>query len=155
MKTLILGLGNAILSDDGVGIYVVRELRDRVNRRDVEVVETGLAGLRLLDILTGYDKAIIVDAIESGKGSAGDIYRLTPDDFEAAKHLSSVHDMDFTTALDFGRKSGLALPSQIVIYAVEVADTTTFSEECTPPVKEAIPVCVEMILRELAVNNDA
>ena len=96
MKTLILGLGNAILSDDGVGIYVVRELRDRVNRREVEVVETGLAGLRLLDLLTGYDKAIIVDAIESGEGSAGDIYRLTPIDFEAAKHLSSVHDMDFT-----------------------------------------------------------
>ena len=155
MKTLVLGLGNPILCDDGVGIHVVRELRGRVNGRQVGVVETGLAGLRLLDLLTGYDKAIIIDAIKSGKGSAGDVYRLTSDDFEVAKHLSSVHDVDFATALDFGRKSGMTLPNQIVIYAIEVADTTTFSEECTSAVREAIPVCVEMLLRELEVDNKA
>ena len=153
MKTVILGLGNPILCDDGVGIRVARELERRVNREEVEVLETSLAGLRLLDLLAGYDRAVIIDAIETGKGKAGEIYRLGLEDFESAKHLSSVHDVDFATALDFGRQTGMSLPRQIVIFAIEAADTSTFSEECTPDVCRAIPVCVEMVLQELNADS--
>jgi len=153
MKTVVLGLGNPILCDDGVGIRVARELERRVNREDVEVLEASLSGLGLLDLLAGYDRAVIIDAIETGKGKAGEIYRLGPEDFESARHLSGVHDADFATALDFGRQAGLSLPRQIVIFAVEAADTSTFSEECTPDVSRAIPVCVEMVLQELNADS--
>jgi len=148
-KTLILGLGNSLLCDDGVGIYVAAELKNRVDRPGITVMETGVAGLSLLDLLVGYDRAIIVDAIQTVGGKAGQIYRLEPKAFDTALHTASAHGIDFTTALEFGKKLGLPLPQQIIIFAVEVSDISTFSEECTPEVTRAIPTCVEMVLREL------
>jgi len=148
-KTLILGLGNSLLCDDGVGIYVAGELKKRVNRPEITVMETGVAGLSLLDLLVGYDKAIIIDAIQTTDGKAGQIYRLDPKAFDTALHTASAHGIEFPTALEFGRKLGLHLPQQIVIFAVEVSDVNTFNEECTPEVKQAVPVCVEMVLREV------
>ena len=69
MKTIILGLGNPILSDDGVGNRVALELEDKLaQRQDVTVIETSMSGLSLIDMLAGYDKAIIVDAIQTTEG---------------------------------------------------------------------------------------
>jgi len=152
VKTLILGLGNSILSDDGVGLRVAAELKGRLDQQEVTVMETGMVGLSLLDLLVGYDKAIVIDAIQTVGGRAGQIYRLDPKAFNVTRHTASPHDVNFVTALEFGNKLGLVLPRQIVIYAIEVADVSTYSEECTSEVKKAIPVCVEMIIQEL--NED-
>jgi hydrogenase maturation protease len=148
-KTLILGMGNSLLSDDGAGLYVAAELRNKLNQPEITIMETGVAGLSLLDLLVGYDKAIIVDAIQTVGGKAGQIYRLGPEAFDTTRRTATSHDVDFTTALEFGKKAGLALPQEIVIFAVEASDVSTFSEECTPEVKKAIPTCVETILQEL------
>ncbi len=112
-------------------------------------METGVAGLSLLDLLVGYDRAIIVDAIQTVGGKAGQIYRLEPKTFDTALHTASAHGIDFTTALEFGKKLGLPLPQEIVIFAIETSDVNTFSEECTPEVRQAIPACVKMVLQEL------
>ena len=154
MKTLVLGLGNPILTDDGVGCQVAQEIQQRVDQPEVTVMETGLAGLNLLDVLVDYEKAIIVDAIQTVGGKAGQIYRLRPEAFNATRYASSPHDVNFATALELGNRLGLALPQQIVIFAIEVDDTTTFSEECTPKVREAVSTCVEMIIQELKGNHD-
>jgi len=148
MKTLVLGLGNPILTDDGVGIRVAKELEHRLDH-EVTVLETSLAGLDVLDLLAGYDRAIIIDAIQTVGGRAGEIYQLDREAFAATRHAASVHDVNFATALELGKKLGLALPSRIEIFAIEAADTSRFSEECTPKVTEAIPLCVEMIIDEL------
>ena len=79
MKTLVLGLGNPILSDDGVGIRVAHEVANQLNSTQVTVVETTAAGLSLLDSIVGYDKVIIIDAIQTEKGEAGEIYRMGAD----------------------------------------------------------------------------
>ena len=142
-------MGNPLLCDDGVGLRVVAELKDRVDQQEVTIMETGIAGLALLDLLVGYERAIIVDAIQTVGGKAGHIYRLDTQAFDAARHTVSPHDIDFTTALEFGKKLGLSLPQQITIFAIEASDVHTFIEECTPEVRQAIPVCVEMVLREL------
>ena len=153
MKTLILGLGNPILSDDGIGNRIAQELGNRISRQDITVEETSLSGLSLLDLLVGYDRAIIVDAIKTANGKAGQIYRLPPEAFNDTRHASSVHDVNFATALELGHKIGMPMPGQIIIYAVEVADTSNFSEEFTPGVKKAIPRCIKMILNELDGKN--
>ncbi len=155
MKTLVLGLGNPILSDDGVGLRVAEEVESRVDQRDITVVDTSLSGLSLLDVLAGYDKAIIIDAVQTVEGKPGQIYRLDPEALDFTRHAASPHDVNFATALELGKRLGLALPPEIVIFAVEVADASTFSEECTPEVKGAIPVCVEMIIQELDGGGDA
>jgi len=156
MKTLILGLGNPILSDDGVGNRVALELEDKLaQRQDVTVMETSMSGLSLIDLLAGYDKAIIVDAIRTAEGKAGQIYRLTSDAFNNTRHVSSPHDVNFATALELGNKLGISMPKQIVIYAIEVDDISTFGEEFTPRVKQAIPKCVKTIIKELNGNHHA
>ena len=142
-------MGNPLLCDDGVGLRVAAELKDRVNQSEVTVMETGIAGLALLDLLIDYNRAIIIDAIQTISGKPGQIYRLDTKAFDAARHAVSPHDIDFTTALEFGKKLGLSLPKKIVIFAIEALDVHTFIEECTPEVEKAIPICVDMVLREL------
>ena len=155
METLVLGLGNPILSDDGVGPSVAEALRGTFDRKGVSVQEASVAGLGLLDLLAGYEKAIIIDAIQTVDGKAGQVYRLGMEALEYTRHTASPHDVNLATALDLGRKVGMALPRQIVIFAVEVADASTFSEECTHDVKRAVPTVVELVAREIKGDNDA
>jgi hydrogenase maturation protease len=149
MKTLVLGLGNPILSDDGAGIKVAQELGKRLNDPQITIAETSGAGLSLLDSIAGYDKVIIIDAIQTREGQAGQIYRIGPEDFSSTKHFSSPHQINLSTALELGKMLDLAMPPTITIFAVEAKDITSFSEECTPEVEKAIPEVVKMVLKEL------
>jgi hydrogenase maturation protease len=149
MKTLIVGLGNPILGDDGVGIRVAHELAARVCLRDVTITETSCSGLELVDILPGYDKVIIVDAIITRSNSPGEIYRLSNGNISATLHSTSLHDISLGEALELGKRLGAVMPEEIVIYGIEVNNIDTFSETCTPEVEKAIPECVSRILKEL------
>jgi hydrogenase maturation protease len=149
MKTLVLGLGNSILSDDGVGIRVTHEVANQLNSPQVTVAETSGAGLSLLDSIVGYDKVIIIDAVQTEKGQAGQIYRMGPEDFSLTKHFSSPHQINLVTALELGKMLDLAMPQKITVFAVEAKDITSFSEKCTPEVEQAIPEVVKMVLQEL------
>jgi hydrogenase maturation protease len=151
LKTLVLGLGNPILTDDGVGIHVVRSLAGRLNQPDVEVAEASLGGVRLLDVVTGYNWLILVDAIQTGE-RAGQVYRLGPNDLQSSLHAASSHDLSLPAALELGRRLGLTLPDDeaITIVAVEVEDVVTFEEVCTPQVQAAIPRAAQMVLEVLS-----
>jgi hydrogenase maturation protease len=148
-KTLVLGLGNPILSDDGVGCHVAVALKERLQESEADILETSIAGLDFLDLMTGYDRAIIIDAIRTVAGTPGQIYRLAPEALKATRHAASPHDVNLATALELGYKLGLDLPSHVDIFAVEVADTSRFGEECTPEVAAAIPRCAEIVVQEL------
>lgn len=151
MKTLVLGLGNTILCDDGVGILVVQEAAERCDRNDVTFTDASVGGMRLLDVISGYDRLILVDAIQTQGGKVGEIYRLGPNDLKVTLHSGSTHDLSLTGALALGRGMGMSLPADedIVIIAIEVEEVLTFGEECTPAVAEAIPRAVEAVLAEM------
>jgi len=153
MKTLVLGLGNPILGDDSVGLRVTRALEGVLNKEQVTIMEASLAGLNLLELLVDFKKAIIIDAIQTGEGKVGQVYRLEPEAFNATRHTASPHDVNFATALELGNRLGLALPQQIVIFAIEVENVTSFSEKCTPEVERAIPVVADMVMAELATSS--
>ena len=156
MRTLVLGLGNPILTDDGVGIHVVRALAARCPPAGVDLAEAAVGGLRLLDLLTGYDRVILVDAIQTSGGRAGDVYRLRPSALRRSLHSDSTHDLSLPKALVLGRSLGMQLPGDqgIIIFAVEVEDVLTFGEACTPAVAAAIPRVVNMVHEEsLAVTE--
>lgn len=144
---MVLGLGNPILGDDGVGIRVARALEGRLNRPEITVMETSTAGLGLLDLLAGYDRAIIVDAIQTGEGKVGQVYQLEPEAFNSTRHAASPHDVNLATALELGGRLGINLPKEIVIFAIEVENVTSFSEQCTPEVGRAIPICVDRVIQ--------
>ncbi|MFZ5942963.1 MAG: hydrogenase maturation protease [Bacillota bacterium] len=148
-KHIVVGLGNPILTDDGVGNKIAQILKEQVNT-DVEVVEASLAGFNLLDLLAGYKTAILVDAVQTKGGKAGDIYRLEKDDLAFSQRLSSVHDINLYTAWQLGEQLGVKLPDRLIIFAVEVEDVLTFSENLTPTVEAVVPQVCEMVLEELA-----
>jgi hydrogenase maturation protease len=149
IKTLVLGLGNPILSDDGVGCRVADALKDRLKEPGIDVMEASIAGLDFLDLLTAYDRAIIIDAIQTDKGVPGQIYRLEPEILADTRHTGTPHDVNLATALELGKKLGLPLPKQITIFAIEVKDVTSFGEKCTLEVTKAIPTCANMVIQEL------
>jgi len=147
---LILGLGNPILADDGVGIRVARQLQERLaDRPGVTVDEASLGGLRLLEVIGGYDRLILVDAIQTTDGQPGQVYRLDTSAFCATLHSGCTHDVDFFTALELGRRMGMHIPEQIEIIAIEAEDVLTFGEACTPAVEAAISVAAEIVIEIL------
>ncbi len=150
MKTLVLGVGNSILSDDGVGIRVAQEVRKALSDPRIAVAETSEAGLSHLDSIVGYGNVIIIDAIQTGEGEPGRIYRMGPEDFSFTKGSSSPHQVNLVTALELGKMLNLAMPQRITIFAVEAKDVSTFSEECTPEVERAIPQVVKMVLKTIS-----
>jgi hydrogenase maturation protease len=150
MKTLIIGLGNPLVSDDSVGLRVVEQLKPLLaGRDDVEVSEDYWGGLRLMERMIGFDRAIVVDAIQTGT-APGTIHELSPDGI-ATQRSASAHDVNLATALEFGRQAGAQLPrnDRIMLVGIEAEDILNFSERCTPAVQAAIPRAVEVVLKTL------
>ena len=151
-RTVIIGLGSPLLSDDRVGLCVAQQLAVRLaGRVDVEVREDYRGGLDLMESLAGFGRAIIVDAIITG-AEPGTIHRLSPEDIPTQK-TATAHDVNLPTALELGRRMGVALPpaDAVVLFGIEAADVLTFAEQCTPAVEAAIPRVIEMVLAELGV----
>ncbi|MCK5145182.1 hydrogenase maturation protease [bacterium] len=150
-KTLILGLGNTILTDDGVGIYVVRKISELWSHPMIDIEEAAAGGLELLDLLSGYERAILVDAVPLKDKKPGEFIRLIPDDLGGGSAMAR-HQVAFSEALALGRKTGMALPESIVIYGIQTADVSTFSEKTTPLVEECIEPIADAVWAE-ARNN--
>ena len=149
MRTVIIGIGSLLRGDDAIGIRVAEAIEREALPPDVRVVTTTAAGLALLDLLTGYERALIIDAVQTRQGKPGEVYRLGLDDLPAPLHSFTVHDVSVRSALDIGRKMGLPLPGETVIFAVEVADVTPLREGCTPQVEGAVSKAVSLVLNEL------
>ncbi|GAH16669.1 unnamed protein product, partial [marine sediment metagenome] len=113
----------------------------------LEVIETSEAGIALLDLITGYDKLIIIDSIKTEKGKPGDLYKLELEDLKPAKDFSSSHGVGIATAFELGQRLGYSMPRYTSIYAVEAKDNTTFGEKCTREVKERIPFIAKQIIK--------
>jgi len=146
MKTLILGLGNPILTDDAVGIRIAQELKQEIP--DLEVIGVSEAGIALLEHVVGYDKLVIVDSIKTEKGKPGELYKLGLEDLKPATDFSSSHGIGIATAFKLGERLGYPMPEQVSIYAVEIRDNTTFGEKCTQEVAQSIPFIVRQIIKE-------
>jgi hydrogenase maturation protease len=149
-RTLVFGLGNPLLSDDGVGLAVAQRVEERLGGAvGVDVRYGPVAGFGLIECLSGYEKTIIVDAIQTSGGEAGTVYRLTLESFLPTQRLAGDHEIDLPTALELGKSLGLRMPSDVVIIAVEADDVRTFGEACTPKVDAAIERAAAMVALEL------
>ena len=155
-RTLIIGLGNPLLRDDAVGLHVARRVRAALaGRDDAEVVEESCGGLRLMERMVGYDRAILIDAIR-GDRTPGTVLTLDPREVHT-QHSASAHDVNLPTALALGRRTGARLPSddQLRIIAIEVEDVETFGEEMTPAVEAAVPRAAAQVLAEFDREREA
>ena len=146
MKTLVLGIGNPILTDDGVGIKIAEKLKEK--KPELEVIETSEAGIALLDFIVGYDRLIIIDSIKTERGKPGGVYKIALEGLKPATDFSSSHGIGIATAIELGRKLQYRMPESISIYAVGVKDNLTFGEGCTDRIKERIPFITRQIIKE-------
>jgi hydrogenase maturation protease len=153
MKTRVIGLGNTILTDDGVGVYAAREVRRLLDERGcahtADVVESEVGGFDLMELMTGWDRVILVDSIQFDGVKAGTLLELDPQDLRTSLRIRSVHDIDLPTVLKLGRHMGLRMPGQVLIYAIQAEDAHTFGEAMTMPVRQAMTKAVEIVLSRI------
>ena len=150
MKTLVLGIGNEILGDDGVGIRIARAVARGVSAKGAKVEETGAAGLSLLEQIKGYERLIIADAILTNNTEVGKIHRLSLKDLAKTNNLITPHDAALMTTLEIGNSLFPGeMPREVVIYGVQTANVEHFSGKMTASVKAAVPEVVRLILAEI------
>lgn len=153
MTTLLLGMGNPILSDDAIGVRLAGDVARRLGATaGVDVIEEcSVGGLNLLEVLDGYDRVIVLDSVKSTGGVPGDWYHLGLDSLQETLHLTNIHDVNFATALELGYRLGRRLPgrSDVHVLAVEIDDDMTFSEQMTPALEDAYPRLAVEILEEV------
>jgi hydrogenase maturation protease len=151
VKTLVLGIGNTVLGDDGVGVRVAQEVAARVSDENVEVRDVSVDGLNLFDFILGYDKLVVIDAIVTEDGRLGEVYRLEPETVcDPSRSAISPHHFNLGTTIEIGRRLFPdEMPQEVVLYAVDAHDSTVVSEQMTREVEEAVPRAVRMVLGEI------
>lgn len=150
MKTIILGVGNPILRDDGVGIHVAEQVRQQISNPDVSVGEAFTGGMNLVDMILGFDKAIIVDAVKIKDCTLGEVRRLLPHELSSV-HSNNPHDLSFFEALKLAETFGEQLiPHDIVIIGIVLKESTmVFGEMLSERMAAAVPTAVRMVLEEI------
>ena len=157
MDIRIIGLGNSILTDDGVGIYAVREVSRRLAEAGivdaVDIVESEVAGFALMELMTGWKRVILVDSIQFDDVVPGTVIKIQPDDLRTSLRIRSVHEIDLPTLVAFGRKLGIPMPETITIIGIQAEDALTLGETLTEAAQRGMMAAVDLILQEVAGTN--
>jgi hydrogenase maturation protease len=148
-NTLVLGIGNELLCDDGIGLRVVNCAKEKLCTTFLRVAFRNdySAGFDLLYEMMDVTHAIIVDAVCTGLAAPGFCHELTVHHIRCMTQcrLADSHGVNLATILAMGEKMGYSMPGNIVIYGIETEDVTSFSTEPTIAVGNAVPHVVEMI----------
>lgn len=144
-SVLVLGLGNDILTDDAVGLHVVRAVREHLaGEPDIEVKATTEMGLALLDEIAGRESVVLVDAVQTGQAAPGHLHELGPDDL-ARVLTTSPHFLGVGETIALGTMLGLPMPHHVRIFAIEVKDPFTLGTQMTPAVEQAVAAAAERV----------
>jgi hydrogenase maturation protease len=145
---LVLGVGNTLLKDEGVGTLVAGRLQAVELPEEAELMEGGVLGLDLIEHMEDREKVIIIDAVQGGM-PPGTIYRLRRKDIEMGEGrcLSSLHDIDLPYVLNMADLSGQHIDP--IIIGVEPKDMDVGFEELSPEVEAQIPKVIELVLKEI------
>ena len=151
MKTLILGMGNPILSDDGVGLCIAKSLQNRIQGTDIAL--STLVGMNLLDTILGYESLFVIDAMTSrsnhDQDAIGRLTRFSAEDRFGTLHLFSSHGMNIFDLLEFGKQCGFQVPRLEAVYGIEIGSDVAFGEALTPELQEKVPGIIETIVADM------
>lgn len=147
-RPLVLGLGNDLLGDDGIGLWIVDALRERPSLGGFDFQTADGAGLGLLDLLDGYEHAFVVDCIVDDDRRSGRVRRLSAEDFEARSVGLSSHYAGLPQVLALGRQLGLGMP-EVEVVAIGVADPYRIGTDFSPELRRRLPAIVAEVERVL------
>lgn len=148
-KMLVLGLGNALVGDDGVGIHLLRRLHALGWGDDVEFAESAAGGIAILELIAGYDKLLLLDCIVAGDDEPGKVVVLGEEELTAVRHASSIHDLAVGEVWQLGLRMGYKMP-HVMAVAVTVVLDWEIKEELSPSATSALPAALEHCLDILA-----
>jgi hydrogenase maturation protease len=147
-KTLVLGLGNLVHSDDGLGVHAIQQLqRDSRVPSGVAFLDGGTQGLALLPHISSYERLLVIDAIDVGE-LPGTLVRLEGKALQNLPGKPSVHQLGFAdllVALEFIGES----PEEIVLFGIQPL-STEWGTELTPPVRQALEGLPELVIEQLS-----
>lgn len=155
-RVLVLGIGNDLLGDDGVGPVVVRRVKKILPpelRGVVDVEEAATAGFDLIDYLRGYDRAVVVDAIKTDGGAPGTVYRFAVGALRPTAHLGRIHGINLAGALSIAEQLNIPIPKEITVVAVEAAELYTFGKGLTPAVAAAVEEAAQAVLAAITTET--
>ncbi|WP_281201110.1 hydrogenase maturation protease [Orenia metallireducens] len=139
-------MGNLIMSDDGVGIHVLRELQKGNLAEDILLLEVGTSPLNYLEEISQSEKVIIIDAMRGG-ATAGSIYRLTEDNIKFnSNNTRDFHGYTLLNVVELAREL-TDLPINLIIYGVE-PKSLDLGEKLSPDIKKSIPTLINLIIKE-------
>lgn len=144
MKTLVLGLGNLLLADEGVGVHVARALTESGCAEDATVLDIGTAILDALPALEVADRVIVIDAVKAD-GPPGSVYRMPFDAFLRPEIIASMHGFDLSRVLALSERRDTP---EVIVIGVEPA-VIDWSLELSPAVAKAVPVVLEQVQKEI------
>lgn len=145
--TLVLGVGNLLMRDEGTGVHIANRLQDMELPPDVEVVDGGTGGIDLLYQIEGRKKVIIIDVVKANE-HPGTLYRFGADDIQVTPKVPiSLHDFDLADMLSLADKLGKR-PEDVVIIGIEPKDMG-LGFELSPEIEEQIPGIIELVMNEL------
>lgn len=148
-KTLVLGLGNDILTDDAIGLLVVRELQHEFALTGfIECSETVEMGLTLLDFISGYDGLVLIDSVQTGQAAPGSVQIMEPGG-ESSEITRTPHFLGVPETIALGRALGFPMPSRTRIYGIEVQDPFTLGTTMTSAMQTALPGIVRALSAEI------
>jgi hydrogenase maturation protease len=145
VRTLILGIGNLLLCDEGVGVHVARALQRERLPENVVTLEVGTAFLDALPEIERADRIIIIDAMQADH-APGTVYRVPFDDCVKPECIASLHGFDLSRALYL---AGREKPPEAVVFGVEPA-RIDWGADLSPEIEKVIPAVIQAIKAELA-----
>jgi hydrogenase maturation protease len=147
-RALVVGLGNDLLADDAVGVLAARTLETRLAGK-ADVVATALHGVALLEVFLGYERAIVIDAIQTGEHAPGTVVEIDTATLRPTASPSP-HYVGLPEMLGLAEQLGLEFPKAVRVFAVEVVDTCTIGGEMTAEVQSAIAEVCQRVERAVA-----
>ena len=153
MKTIVVGLGNPILGDDGVGWRVAEDIQKQLPQflsqaeGKIDVTRLSLGGLGLMEQLIGYDRAVLIDAFETDD-QPGSILIMKLNDLPnyTAFHTPSARDVSLQKAIELGRMLGAKLPKEVEVVGITTSKVQDFSEELSPPIADVVSFAARIVL---------
>lgn len=139
------------MGDDGVGIHVVRMLKDRIpSRSDLEFKELSVGGLKLVEEILGYQRVFIIDSIESSGSEIGRIREFSVNDFKETQQATAPHVTNFATAFElYKRLEPSEIPGSVRIFTIGINPELTFNETLSAPVQKAASELADLVAREI------
>lgn len=148
-KVLILGVGNILFTDEGIGVHAIRYLQEHATFPDeIALLDGGTLGIGLMDAIMDCELLVVLDAV-LGDGEAGSLYRLEGEELRnSLSFKDSMHQTDLVDTLVFCELAGHR-PDAIIL-GMEPQDYQSMGLELSPPCRTALPQLAEKVLVELA-----